>query len=396
MIHHCPLQEFATVLEKRGHLVRWRGGDALPVLRVGESVFLAPIMGQGAWGTHHNIALRFYGDRPSGETAALLETCQGLLREMIQAPISWLACLDPLDARSLPSLHPLGGDSWLLELRWPCLAHCSFCERGMPGAAVPHPAKAHVSILELALEEAELPPGALITLGGAEPLASEGLEEVLEVLKRRGLAVHGLHTLGWPLTKSRLRKLLEAGLKQVRIPFYAAEPEVHDAIVRHRGAFEQGVASLKLFQEAGVAVSLHGLALKANTPVLSNLLNWVVDQDPVGVELAWPGQLPDAPWLLFDYLPRADEVRWALEGWEARGPVALSLPVCSVPEGLRGLLRQGPGRDVAAFGAVTGEGRRETVGFFEAVCDGCGARRSCQGLGGPYGSVQPVESLRAE
>lgn len=396
-----PPDSWQTLLENLknlGFLADWRANSVIPVLELvkGEDkYFLGPVLGKPAFAIHQNVALRFMGQNLSPQKEVDLKAIQGALTTALHQPVNWPKHIPHALRDTLPSLHPSDGE-WFLQIQAPCLQFCQFCERALPNSRPLHTLQDHLDTLILHLENLEIPPGSSLTIGGAEPLAFENLPALLEVLKERELVVQSLHTAGWPLEDAVLDALKAAGLQRVRVPIYSALPEEHDKVVRAGGAFGKTIEALEKLKAQNISLNLHTLLLRDTLNTLPKTLEFLASFSPIAIEVAAPTQISDAPWLLHDYLPSADSVAKVLADFHPSDDHNLDfqVPLCALPNHLLPKAKKGPGRQMDAYGDASGQGRRETQGFYEKPCETCAQKAHCPGLSGPYGAIHSLESLR--
>lgn len=81
-----------------------------------------------------------------------------------------------------------------------------------------------------------------LAIAGGEPLVSKDLWPVLERARARRIHV-SLATNGTLLTKDRVTRLIEAGVKYVEVSVDSLVPEEHDTFRGQSGAWRRAIAS---------------------------------------------------------------------------------------------------------------------------------------------------------
>ena len=125
----------------------------------------------------------------------------------------------------------------------PCKCwHCSFAKRGsqhtMSLATIQ---KTISSILSLGTS--------VIGITGGEPLLRKDLEEIIAAIDDRAIAL--LFTTGYQLTRSRVKRLKQAGLEIPVISLDHHRAEIHDRGRNKPGMFSHAVNAIHLFREEG-------------------------------------------------------------------------------------------------------------------------------------------------
>lgn len=119
--------------------------------------------------------------------------------------------------------------------------------------------------------------GSQIQLSGGEPLEHPDLLDILQVLRRKNVAVT-LYTSGIR-SKNGLISLrsieahsLKPYLRSAVFSLEAGSSNVHDVFTRVRGSFDRTVESLSVCQEAGIDVALHFVPTQLNYQSLPSLV----------------------------------------------------------------------------------------------------------------------------
>lgn len=103
----------------------------------------------------------------------------------------------------------------------------------------------------------------LLILTGGEPLARKDLFQLASHASARGIGVV-LGTTGTPITRSRARRLREAGVTAAGISLDSLDPAKHDAFRGVPGAWKAAVRGMEACREEGLEVLVHTTALKMN------------------------------------------------------------------------------------------------------------------------------------
>jgi Predicted Fe-S oxidoreductases len=105
----------------------------------------------------------------------------------------------------------------------------------------------------------------MLTFTGGEPLTRP---DIVELVRYSSWFVTRLNTSGYDLTRELADKLHEASLDGIQITLYSNEPEIHDALVGRKGAWERTIAGIKNALDAGLCVSI-------NTPLIERNKNYL-------------------------------------------------------------------------------------------------------------------------
>lgn len=102
-----------------------------------------------------------------------------------------------------------------------------------------------------------------IHLTGGEPFLREDLEDIVESAVRKGLTVK-VNTSGVGVSRERLQRLYELGVKWIGIGIEGVNPETHDAGKHLAGAHDCAIATLTNALEIGFSVEVMTLITKRN------------------------------------------------------------------------------------------------------------------------------------
>jgi hypothetical protein len=401
-----PLEIFLRSAQALGWKAAWKQDSPLPVLLLRRLVRAAPLdarlepdLGQPSYRTHGSSALGFEGHGVGPEQATHLDALAAALERDVAPTLAWTKLVDPSRLDGYPSLQTLADGSTMLELRTRCIERCHFCDRAIDLDPARPKLDRQLAFLRFLLARGGVPPRSALALGGSEPLAHEGLLAIVAEVRAAGHTIDALHTAGWPIDAVTLDRLVEAGLRGVKVPLYGRAPEVHDRAVRLRGAHARALEALALYRDRGLEVVLTTLALREGLDELGERIRFLQSLGPARVVVEWPRQLARAPWLAHDYVPDASSVRRSLEGLEVDPlpRVELNLPPCAVPEAHRGWLRIDPWATLSGLEGLddldAAPAPRPREPGFEAPCDGCAVRGACPGLACDYASLHDVATL---
>jgi pyrroloquinoline quinone biosynthesis protein E len=154
-------------------------------------------------------------------------------------------------------------------------------------------------------------------LTGGEPLLRDDLELLIAAARKRDLYIN-LITSGIPLTESRLKSLIAAGLDHIQLSLQSANAERNDAIA---GApvFARKLEVAKWIIDAGIAFKLNVVLNRANIDEVPRLISLAKDLGAERLELANTQYLGWAFENRRQLLPTREEVERAREQARAGG-----------------------------------------------------------------------------
>jgi radical SAM protein with 4Fe4S-binding SPASM domain len=158
-----------------------------------------------------------------------------------------------------------------LALTYRCNDDCAHCYNARPRDFPEIPTQEWTKILDK-----------LWTLGiphvvftGGEPTLRDDLPELVAHAEQNG-QITGLNTNARRLSDEKyLLSLLEAGLDHVQITLESHDPEIHDAMVRRKGAWTQTVQGLKNALSSRLFVMTNTTLLQDNSPYLEQTLDFL-------------------------------------------------------------------------------------------------------------------------
>jgi His-Xaa-Ser system radical SAM maturase HxsC len=157
------------------------------------------------------------------------------------------------------------------------------------------------------------------------------------------------------------------------VPIYGHADVLHDEIVRSEGAFDQTLDGLLTLQQFRQRVQLRTVLIKPVLSVLAELCAFIARNLPFVREVALMGCEPIGFALANPSVCRVDIAEWTDEISRAASilraagipTVVMNVPLCALPEDLRGLARQ----SISDWKQV-----------YAPECDACAAKKNCCGL----------------
>jgi len=114
-----------------------------------------------------------------------------------------------------------------------------------------------------------------VVFTGGEPTLRDDLPELVAHAEQNG-QITGLNTNARRLSDEKyLHSLVEAGLDHVQITLESHDPEIHDAMVRRKGAWSQTVQGLKNALSSRLFVMTNTTLLQDNSPYLEQTLDFL-------------------------------------------------------------------------------------------------------------------------
>ncbi len=114
-----------------------------------------------------------------------------------------------------------------------------------------------------------------VVFTGGEPTLRDDLPELVAHAEQNG-QITGLNTNARRLSDEKyLESLVSAGLDHVQITLESHDPEIHDAMVRRKGAWSQTVQGLKNALSSRLFVMTNTTLLQDNSPFLEQTLDFL-------------------------------------------------------------------------------------------------------------------------
>lgn len=210
-------------------------------------------------------------ERVRGDLYQLLLTIAALLRDDVcGAPLVRETAFGA-HKRDLPVLSEIA-------LTYRCQNKCVFCYAGSPsrGQQVPEMNTAEVKkVIDRIFDEAHCP---TVSFTGGEPTLRPDLPELIAYAKSKGMRVN-LITNGLRCAEAEFVEGLKAArLDSAQVSLEGATPEVHDAIVRHPGAFLKTSRAVHVLRAAGIHTHTNTTICGANREHLLELVDYIADE----------------------------------------------------------------------------------------------------------------------
>lgn len=273
-----------------------------------------------------------------------------------------------------------------LKVGFACNNRCTFCAQGEKRRGA---GKIPFEQLIESLRRARRPGQGLVLTGG-EPTVRKDLVEVVFAARSLGYHPIQIQTNGRMLAYPELvRRLVEAGVSEFSPALHGASAEVHDALTRAEGSFEQAKKGIRNAVRSGAVVVTNTVVVKQNlhdlVATVELLFELGVRQGqlalvhPVGTaEERFEELVPtiaDAAQAMKPAIARARELGFAL--------VVEAMPPCTL-RGYEDAIVEGQIPDTTVVDA-DGElfdftdWRRDLGKSHGPACEACAKRSSCEG-----------------
>ncbi len=166
-----------------------------------------------------------------------------------------------------------------IALTYRCQNRCTFCYASAPerGRQVPEMTTPQVvKIIDAIVDDARVP---TVSFTGGEPTLRPDLSDLIAYAKSRRLRTNLITNGICCGTPGYVERLAEAGLDSAQVSLEAADPETHDQIVRHAGAWERTVRGIDLLKEAGIHVHTNTTINRSNRDGLLDLVDFLADME---------------------------------------------------------------------------------------------------------------------
>lgn len=158
-----------------------------------------------------------------------------------------------------------------LAITYRCNNDCAHCYNARSRDYPEIPTKKWLEILDL-LWEIGIPH---IVFTGGEPTIREDLPELISHAEKNG-QITGINTNGRRLSDPRyVDTLVNAGLDHVQITIESHRPEIHDKMVKSRGAWTQTVTGIENVLESSLYVMTNTTMLTNNSPLIKETLEFL-------------------------------------------------------------------------------------------------------------------------
>lgn len=116
-----------------------------------------------------------------------------------------------------------------------------------------------------------------IVFTGGEPTLRDDLPELIAHAEANG-QITGVNTNGRRLNNPDfVNQLVEAGLDHIQITLESHDPDIHDAMMRRKGAWKQTTAGIRNVLQTRLFVMTNTTLLNGNTPGLENTLDFIAE-----------------------------------------------------------------------------------------------------------------------
>lgn len=122
-----------------------------------------------------------------------------------------------------------------------------------------------------------------VNLGGGEPLLSEDIYAITELLANSGVFVN-LSTNGWNLSDDIVVRLSQSGIGGVSISLDSSNPHVHDQSRGVPGSFESVLRAIKKYVNAGISTTISTTITSSNYPQLEEIIKLGVSLKCNGID----------------------------------------------------------------------------------------------------------------
>lgn len=127
-----------------------------------------------------------------------------------------------------------------------------------------------------------LPPQAPISFtGGGEPLAREGILELIEKATRNGFNAQ-LPSNGYLIDESMAKRLSDAGLSGLTLSLDSLNEQTHDFLRGVEGAFSRVMKALDYLRQNNIGLSFMTTIMGKNIGDIMKLVNWTI-RERIGI-----------------------------------------------------------------------------------------------------------------
>jgi radical SAM protein with 4Fe4S-binding SPASM domain len=166
-----------------------------------------------------------------------------------------------------------------IALTYQCQNRCTFCYASAPdrGPQVPEMTIEQVKqVLDVIVDDARVP---TVSFTGGEPTLRPDLPELIAYAKSRRLRTN-LITNGLRCgANGYVERLAAAGLDSAQVSLEAADPDIHDAITGHPGAWQRTVQGIKHLKAVGIHVHTNTTINSLNRGHLLTLVDFLADME---------------------------------------------------------------------------------------------------------------------
>lgn len=158
-----------------------------------------------------------------------------------------------------------------LALTYRCNNECSHCYNARPRSYPELKTDDWKAILDRLWDQGI--PHVVFT--GGEPTLRDDLPELISHAEKNG-QITGLNTNGRRLSNASYRdRLVDAGLDHVQITLESSDPDVHDRMVKSRGAWKQTVSGIERALDSSLFIMTNTTMLRDNVSTLGDTLDFL-------------------------------------------------------------------------------------------------------------------------
>lgn len=210
-------------------------------------------------------------ERVRGDLYKLLLSVAALLRDDVCGAPAVHEIPFGTRKRELPVLSEIA-------LTYRCQNKCLFCYAESPhrGDKVGEMSTSEVKkVIDRIFDEAHCP---TVSFTGGEPTLREDLAELIAYAKGKGMRVN-LITNGLRCADEKcVHTLQQAGLDSAQVSLEGPTAAVHDAVVRHAGAFEKTTRAVHALRAAGIHTHTNTTICGSNRAYLLELVDYIAEE----------------------------------------------------------------------------------------------------------------------
>jgi radical SAM protein with 4Fe4S-binding SPASM domain len=207
-------------------------------------------------------------ERVAADLSNLLRSVSFLLQDRMDLAPAVRSTLFGSHEHKLPVLSEIA-------LTYRCNNRCFFCYASAPdrGREVPEMTTVEVkAVLDKIRDQAQVP---MVSFTGGEPTLRPDLPELIAHAKSLGMWANLITNGVRCADPDFVAQLAEVELNSAQVSLEAGDAAVHDAVVDHRGAFEQTVAGVHNLRAAGIRTHTNTTINARNRDVLPELIDFV-------------------------------------------------------------------------------------------------------------------------
>ncbi len=171
----------------------------------------------------------------------------------------------------------------LAELTHRCPLQCPYCSNPVKllKAAGELDTETWLSVFDQAADLGILQ----VHLSGGEPTLRRDLDQMVELLSRRGVYTN-LITAGVTLKQDMLSRLVDAGLDHVQLSIQGADAETTELIGHYKGGYEAKLEVAGFVREAGLPLTINAPIHRHNIGQVEQFIDLALDLDADRLEIA--------------------------------------------------------------------------------------------------------------